>query len=130
MKTLLPIALAATVLALGSAALAQTSTYTPIDLETCTERAVKQTDELPLALWDCPGHADITVLLSESDGRFGIAYGLGQPRELGDSNTLPAFNRLGDMLEWRLDASAQRRSRPSSGTSRSGPTAGRRRTRC
>ncbi|MGD9738439.1 MAG: hypothetical protein AB7O56_14660 [Bauldia sp.] len=107
MKRRFPLALTAAIAVLAAPAAAQTSTYTSLALDACTERPVKVTEELPLALWDCPGHGDVTVLVSESDARFGIAYGIGAPAQLADSNTLSPFNSLGDTLEWRLDAEGQ-----------------------
>ena len=85
-------------------AVAQTSAYTSLVLAACSERPRNPREELPLLVWDCPGYGGIPVLVSESDGRVSVAYGVdGQP-EIGGGQTLPEFNTIGDTLEWRLDA--------------------------
>lgn len=89
--------------AMAEPAAAQTSAYTALDLALCSQRPTDPRDELPLIVWDCPGYAGISVLVSESDGRISIAYGVAGPAELGLGQTLPEFNTVGETLEWRVD---------------------------
>ncbi|MGV8840300.1 MAG: hypothetical protein ACWA6X_08355 [Bauldia sp.] len=88
-------------------AFANESAYTPLDLAACSQRPTDPREELPWALWDCEGYGGIALLVGESDLRFTIAYGIDAPAVVGESQTLPPFNRLGDMMEWRLDEAGQ-----------------------
>lgn len=88
-------------------AIANESAYTSLDLAACSQRPTDPREELPWALWHCAGHGGIALLIGESDLRFTIAYGIGKPAVVGDSQTLPPFNRLGEVMEWRLDAAGQ-----------------------
>ncbi|MCC6736762.1 MAG: hypothetical protein IT534_11640 [Bauldia sp.] len=104
-RLILAVLLAATLA--SPAAHAAESAYTPLDLAACSQRPADPREELPWALWDCEGHGGIALLIGESDLRFTIAYGIGGPAVVGESRTLPPFNRLGETMEWRVDDAGQ-----------------------
>jgi hypothetical protein len=85
---------------LSSAASAQTviSTYTDVDLDTCT---VVSADDFG-ATWACPGYKGIPVMIGEGDLRFFVSYGLTSTTERAAEQTLPPFNHLGPRIEWRI----------------------------
>jgi len=85
---------------LAGTASAQTviSTYTDIDLDTCT---VVSADDFG-ATWACPGYKGIPVMIGEGDLRFFVSYGLTSTTERAAEQTLPPFNRLGPRIEWRI----------------------------
>ena len=85
---------------LSGAASAQTviSTYTDIDLDTCT---VVSADDFG-ATWACPGYKGIPVMIGEGDLRFFVSYGLTSTTERAAEQTLPPFNHLGPRIEWRI----------------------------
>jgi len=91
---------AMTVLGLSGVASAQTviSTYTDIDLDTCT---VVSADDFG-ATWACPGYKGIPVMIGEGDLRFFVSYGLTSTTERAAEQTLPPFNHLGQRIEWRI----------------------------
>lgn len=91
----------ALVLALPVNASAQSnvvSTYTDINLNECI---VLKADDFG-ASYACPGYKGYPLLISEGDLRFFVSYGFGAPDEMAAGQTVPAFNTLGEKLEWRL----------------------------
>jgi hypothetical protein len=88
------------VLASGGQAAAQPaqSNYTDVDLNQCT---VIESDDFG-TMWACPGFRGIPVMISESDLRMTVSYGLTSTTEKAAEQTLPPFNRLGDKIEWRV----------------------------
>ena len=83
------------------AALAQQieSSYTDLDLNIhCT---VIQSDDFG-STWACPGLKGMPVMVSESDLRMAVSYGLNSTAEKAAKQRLPPPNRLGDKIEWRV----------------------------
>jgi hypothetical protein len=78
------------------------SAYTKINLDACRAIAPAPDDPLESGAWWCDGHAGIPVYVSEGDLRFFVSYGEGAPDELAAMTTLPAFNHIGETIEWRL----------------------------
>lgn len=50
----------------------------------------------------CPGYGGIAVYVGEGDLRMVVAYGMNAKGEIAYSQTFPAFNTIGETLEWRL----------------------------
>lgn len=78
-----------------SAAAANDSVYTDLDLDRC--RLVEFIEEGESVRWECPGHAAIPLLVGSGDGRFDIDAGV----ENEEWETLPPFNNPGPRVEWR-----------------------------
>lgn len=99
-KAGLAVLMAAGLVTLAGTASAQTviSTYTDIDLDTCT---VVSADDFG-ATWACPGYKGIPVMIGEGDLRFFVSYGLTSTTERAATQTLPPFNHLGPEIEWRI----------------------------
>jgi len=74
------------------------SAYTKIDFDDCL---VMDTHEMG-AGFACPGWRGMPLYVAEGDLRFFVSYGFGAPEEMAARQTLPAFNRIGTTLEWRL----------------------------
>ncbi|MCP4380631.1 MAG: hypothetical protein GY798_04290 [Hyphomicrobiales bacterium] len=79
-----------------------TSAYTNIDLATCRQEPVDPDDPLQSGVWWCAGYGAIPVRVAEGDLRFLVSYGIDAAGEMAASQTLPAFNHIGQTLEWRL----------------------------
>ena len=79
------------------------SAYTRLDLDRC--RAVPPAPDDPLASgsWWCEGYRGIPVHVSEGDLRFFVSFGADAPDQPAAGTTLPAFNHIGETIEWRLD---------------------------
>jgi hypothetical protein len=81
-----------------SPAAAQTisSRYTMVDLRRC--RTLEVIPEGESVRRRCPGLAGISLYINEGDGRFEIDAGIDD----GRWESLPAFNTVGERIEWRL----------------------------
>ena len=75
-----------------------TSAYTDINLDECL---VLNADDFG-ASYACPGYKGFPLYVAEGDLRFFVSYGFGAPDEMAAEQTLPAFNTIGEKLEWRL----------------------------
>jgi hypothetical protein len=75
-----------------------TSDYTDLDLDECT---LMESYELG-ASFACPGYKGYPLYVEEGDLRFFVSYGFGAPDELAARQTFPAFNYVGNTIEWRL----------------------------
>ena len=80
-----------------SAAAANDSIYTDLDLDRC--RLIEFIEEGESVRWECPGHATIPLLVGSGDGRFDIDAGV----ENEEWETLSPFNNPGERVEWRMD---------------------------
>lgn len=78
------------------------SAYTKIELAACREIPPAPDDPLESGAWWCEGHGGIPIYVSEGDLRFFVSYGDTAPDELAAKTTLPAFNHIGETIEWRL----------------------------
>ena len=85
---------------LASPALAETidSAYTRIDYDDCVLIDVNDLG----ARFACPGYKGYPLYVAEGDLRMFVSFGFGAPQEMAAHQTLPAFNYIGDTLEWRL----------------------------
>ncbi len=82
-----------------------TSAYTDLDLDQCL---VLDADDFG-ASWACPGYKGFPLMVREGDLRFSLAYGFeAESNSQHGAQTLPAFNRLGEKLEWRLSNASGR----------------------
>jgi hypothetical protein len=73
-----------------------TSRYTMLDLRRC--RTLEIVPEGESIRRRCPGLAGINLFVNEGDGRSEIDAGFDD----GEWESLPAFNTIGDRIEWRL----------------------------
>ncbi len=74
------------------------SAYTDINLDECL---LLGADDFR-AEWACPGYRGFPLYIAESDLRFYVSYGFGAPNEKSANQTLPVFNYINDVIEWRL----------------------------
>jgi hypothetical protein len=86
-------------LAAGTAAAAE-SAYQKLDFDRdCTEISA---DELG-GSWSCKGFGEYEILFAEGDLRQSVFYGeVGDWFAAGAFESFGAFNRAGEMIEWRL----------------------------
>ncbi len=91
----------------AAAAEAPESVYTPLQLLACAEQPLDPADPLTVGRWLCEGHAGMPVRVVESDLRFFVSYGANAAGQLAASQTLPPFNVIYEMLEWRVGADGQ-----------------------
>jgi hypothetical protein len=96
------LSLALPLLAAIPAAAENLSAYSKINLDACRAIPPDPDDPLESGAWWCDGHAGIPVYVSEGDLRFFVSYGESAPDELAAKTTLPAFNHIGETIEWRL----------------------------
>jgi len=102
------VALAALGAGIGPAGAQQLeSAYTEVNLDACS---LVESDDFG-SRWACPGYRGIPVMIAEGDLRFFVSYGLTSMQEKAAGQTLPPFNHLGEMIEWRL-SNAEGRWRP------------------
>lgn len=78
-----------------------TSAYTPVDLDQC--KLIKRFEEGGGGSWRCPGYRGINVTVSEGDLRFYVGYGPNAATQKAMRQTLPRFNTLHKVMEWRLE---------------------------
>ncbi len=74
------------------------SAYTKLDLDECL---LLYADDI-VAEWACPGYKGYPLYVAEGDLRFFVSYGFFALDEKAASQTLPAFNYINDIIEWRL----------------------------
>jgi hypothetical protein len=103
LRNLIGLSLFLPLLAAIPAAAENLSVYSKIDLDACREIPPAPDDPLESGAWWCDGYAGIPVYVSEGDLRFFVSYGENAPDELAAKTTLPAFNHIGETIEWRLD---------------------------
>ncbi|MFT6490709.1 MAG: hypothetical protein ACJAXQ_001492 [Parvibaculaceae bacterium] len=85
----------------GAAADEVSSSYSSLDLDTC--ETIEQEPEFGTTTWRCEGQAGYTVYPTEADLRFYLAFGKGKAMATTGGATVPPFNHLGGMLEWRVE---------------------------
>ena len=87
------------------------SAYTSLDLEKChlitrKEQGLPELTEEELGTmggqWLCRGYNDSVVYVTEGDLRMFVSYGPDAMNEHASRQTLPAFNYVGETLEWRV----------------------------
>jgi hypothetical protein len=98
----LTLLLTAIAFAAPAVAAENSSAYTKIILDQCREQPPDPDDPLQSGVWWCEGYAGMPVRVTEGDLRFLISYGADAANEIAAGQTLPAFNTIGDTLEWRL----------------------------
>ena len=79
-----------------AAAQIASSRYTMLDLRRC--RTLETIPEGESVRRRCPGLAGISLFVNEGDGRSEIDAGFDD----GEWESVPAFNTIGDRIEWRL----------------------------
>jgi hypothetical protein len=87
-----------TLLGVAAPAAAQraTSAYTPLNTNNC--QVLSAVSEGESISWRCPGRNGIPLYVNSGDGRFELDVGV--PDE--DWRSIPAFNQIGNNVEWRL----------------------------
>jgi hypothetical protein len=79
------------------------SAYTKLAGEGAHCRTIEENpDEGGSFLQQCAGHSGIAVFVGEGDLRTFVSYGWNARAEKAATQTFPAFNTIGDTLEWRL----------------------------
>jgi hypothetical protein len=78
------------------------SVYTSLDLAQCRQEAADPEDPVSGGVWWCAGYQGMPVRVAEGDLRYLVSYGENAADEIAAGETLPAFNRIGETLEWRL----------------------------
>ena len=94
-------------LVLATPAAANSSAYTPLALDKCRALPTDPDDPLAGGAWLCTGYRGIVVRVEENDERVYVSYGPHAADEPAASETLPAFNDVGETIEWRLDGSGR-----------------------
>lgn len=79
-----------------------TSTYTRIDLKTCTQLDSAADEGTFGGSWICPGYGGVQVVVAEGDLRMFVSFGPDAENEPAARQTLPQFNTINETLEWRL----------------------------
>lgn len=102
LRNAIGLSLSLPLLAMTPAAAENASAYSKIDLAACRAIPPAPDDPLESGAWWCDGHAGIPVYVAEGDLRFFVSYGESAPEELAARTTLPAFNQIGETIEWRL----------------------------
>ncbi len=92
----------AVALSAPAAAAENASAYTKIILDQCQQQPPDPEDPLQSGVWWCEGYERMPVRVAEGDLRFLVSYGADAANEIAAGQTLPAFNTIGDTLEWRL----------------------------
>jgi len=107
MAPALTAALCAISIGLASPAAAGTieSTYTPLDLDGCTNITPPDAPD-DSAVFRCEGLGGMAVRVAEGDLRMFVSYGPHAAEQTAARQTLPVFNMIGKTLEWRLDDGA------------------------
>ncbi|MDP9137567.1 MAG: hypothetical protein M3N38_05250 [Pseudomonadota bacterium] len=100
MRRWLPAVLIALIAAIPTAHAANDSVYTKLLTPEANCTRIDSSFEDGGA-WRCPGHGGIDVIVGEGDLRTFVSYGAGAPGEVAAGQTFPAFNTIGDTLEWR-----------------------------
>lgn len=80
-----------------------TSHYTDTSFDRCT-RLDRQNYGAEFA---CPGYRGYPLWIAEGDLRFYVSYGFNARNEKAATQTLPAFNSIGQKIEWLVDVDAQ-----------------------
>ena len=93
------LALAAT--ATAAAEPTVSSAYTPLDLDNC--HIVKRFAEEGGSQWSCQGFGDLKVRVSEGDLRYFVSFGPRADEQRAARQTLAPFNKIHNMLEWRIE---------------------------
>jgi hypothetical protein len=83
-----------------ASAQAITYAYTPLDTDKCPHIRGKEPEDY--GLWTCKGYGSIVVWVSGGDQRVTVSFGRRGRNEPAASETLPAFNSEGKIVEWRL----------------------------
>jgi len=91
---------------------ANDSVYTSLDLAQCRQEAADPEDPVSGGVWWCEGYEGMKVRVAEGDLRYLVSYGENAADEIAAGETLPAFNRIGETLEWRLHDDPTRGQQP------------------
>ncbi len=89
----------------GAAEAAPSSAYSSIDMDEC--RTTETNEEIGWVLMRCEDFRGHRVELAEGDLRFFLIIDDSGREKLLSGQTLAAFNRPGETLEWRIDESGK-----------------------
>ena len=98
---LLAATLAVPLLSFGAAAEEITTAYTPLKLKTCKDLTPPEAREYG-GVFLCKGYGGMDVRVAEGDLRMFVSCGPNSADQTAAKQTLPAFNSIGETLEWRL----------------------------
>ncbi len=87
------------------------STYSKLNLDKCRlltrqelgmPELTQEEQGVAGSQWLCMGYNNSIIYVSEGDLRFFVSYGENAMQERAASQTLPAFNFIGETIEWRV----------------------------
>lgn len=84
---------------------AQESAYTELDVDNCP--VLEKHEESGGISWLCAGYGGMPLYVAEGDLRYFISYGVNHKDKLAATQTLPPFNGIGKVMEWRLEQTAR-----------------------
>jgi hypothetical protein len=98
MRTIMAVGPAAILLTVAAPATAQhaTSAYTPLNTNRC--QVLSRIVEGESISWRCPGRDGIALYVNSGDGRYELDAGVADD----EWRSIPAFNQIGNTVEWRL----------------------------
>ncbi|MBD8892145.1 hypothetical protein [Roseibium litorale] len=85
-----------------AAAAGVTSAYTELRYSGCQEISPPDDQGAAGASLLCPGYSGIPVYVAEGDLRMVVSFGSNAEEEPAASQTLPGFNTINEVIEWRL----------------------------
>jgi hypothetical protein len=77
------------------------SVYTPLKLDACKDVTPDDVKDYG-TIWSCKGYDGIDVRVAEGDLRIYVSFGPNAATQTAAQETLPQFNSIADMLEWRV----------------------------
>jgi hypothetical protein len=77
------------------------SVYTPLNLNACKNVTPPEAREYG-GVFLCKGYDAMNVRVAEGDLRMFVSYGPKSATQTAAYETVPKFNSIGEMLEWRL----------------------------
>jgi len=89
----------------GAVAEEISSVYTPLKLDACKNVTPPEAAEYG-GVFRCNGYGGMDVRVAEGDLRMFVSYGPNADSQTARHQTLPAFNIIGETLEWRLEGRA------------------------
>ncbi len=102
LKSLPVLALSALFFSPAANAASFDSVYTKLNLKDCTQITSGTSEVADGASYACMGYDNTLVYVAEGDLRMFVSYGLKALKEKAVEQTLPAFNTINNILEWRL----------------------------
>ncbi len=103
MRALPTLGLALTVAAANPAWAANTSVYTPYNLDKCLKLDKGNAEQGDSGSWLCKGYAGLKIYFAEGDLRSFLAFGKSPQKQCATHQTFNGFNSVNATVEWRMD---------------------------